>query len=50
MIKELIEADCIKIGNFKLKNGEVSKYYYDMKNLILVSISYISNSTFFNLS
>lgn len=34
MIKELIEADCIKIGNFKLKNGEVSKYYYDMKNLI----------------
>lgn len=34
MIEELIKADCIKIGNFKLKNGEVSKYYYDMKNLI----------------
>lgn len=34
MIEELIKANCIKIGNFKLKNGEVSKYYYDMKNLI----------------
>ena len=34
MIDELIKANCIKIGNFKLKNGEVSKYYYDMKNLI----------------
>ena len=34
MIEELIKADCIKIGYFKLKNGQTSKYYYDMKNLI----------------
>lgn len=34
MIEDLIKANCIKIGNFKLKNGKVSKYYYDMKNLI----------------
>ena len=34
MIEDLIKANCIKIGNFKLKNGQVSKYYYDMKNLI----------------
>ena len=34
LIKELINANCIKFGNFILKNGEVSKYYYDMKNLV----------------
>ena len=34
MIGELIEANCIQIGNFRLKNGENSKYYFDMKNLI----------------
>ena len=34
MIKELIEKNCIKIGNFTLKNGETSKYYFDMKNII----------------
>ena len=34
IIKELIESNCIKIGNFTLKNGDISKYYYDMKNLI----------------
>ena len=34
MIEELIKANCIKIGSFKLKNGEISKYYYDIKNLI----------------
>lgn len=34
MIEELIEANCIQIGNFRLKNGENSKYYFDMKNLI----------------
>ena len=34
MIEELIANDCIKIGNFQLKNGETSKYYYDIKNII----------------
>lgn len=34
MIEDLIKANCIKIGSFKLKNGNISKYYYDMKNLI----------------
>ena len=34
MIKELFESNCIKVGNFKLKNGDISKYYFDMKNII----------------
>ena len=34
LIKELIDNNCIKFGNFTLKNGEISKYYFDMKNLI----------------
>ena len=34
MIKSLIDSNCIKLGNFTLKNGEISKYYFDMKNLI----------------
>ena len=34
IIKELIDSNCIKFGNFILKSGEISKYYYDMKNLI----------------
>ena len=34
IIKELIDNECIKIGSFTLKNGEISKYYFDMKNLI----------------
>ena len=34
MIKELIESNCIKIGTFNLKNGDISKYYFDMKNII----------------
>ena len=34
LIETLIEANCIKIGSFTLKNGSVSKYYFDMKNLI----------------
>ena len=34
LIKELMDANCIKMGNFSLKNGEKSKFYYDMKNLI----------------
>ena len=33
-INELLENECIKEGNFKLKNGEISKYYFDMKKLI----------------
>jgi uridine monophosphate synthetase len=34
MICDLIKTNCIKTGKFKLKNGEYSKYYFDMKNLI----------------
>lgn len=34
MIKELIETKCIQSGNFQLKNGQMSKYYYNMKKLI----------------
>ena len=34
MIEELIKSNCIKLGNFKLKNGENSKYYFDIKNII----------------
>jgi uridine monophosphate synthetase len=34
MINELFENGCIKEGNFKLKSGEISKYYFDMKNII----------------
>lgn len=30
----LLEKNCIKKGEFILKNGEKSKYYFDMKNLI----------------
>ena len=34
IIKELIDNNCIKFGNYTLKNGEISKYYFDMKNII----------------
>lgn len=34
IIKELFKTNCIKLGNFTLKSGDVSKYYYDMKNII----------------
>ena len=34
LIESLIDFDCIKTGNFKLKNGSVSKYYFDFKNII----------------
>lgn len=34
MIQELIDANCIKIGKFNLKNGDISKYYFDIKNII----------------
>jgi uridine monophosphate synthetase len=34
MIEELINSNCIKLGKWKLKNGETSKYYYDIKNII----------------
>lgn len=34
MIDELIDSNCIKVGNWKLKNGDISKYYYDIKNII----------------
>ncbi len=31
MIQELINNNYVKIGNFKLKNGDTSKYYFDIK-------------------
>ena len=34
LINELIQYNCVKVGEFKLRNGETSKYYFDMKNLI----------------
>lgn len=34
MIDELMKTECIQVGNFRLKNGNVSKYYFDMRNLI----------------
>ena len=33
-INKLIENKCIKMGNFKLKNSEISKYYFDIKHII----------------
>ena len=34
IINKLKEANCIKEGSFILRNGETSKYYFDMKNLV----------------
>ena len=34
MIQDLFNTNCIKWGNFRLKNGGISKYYFNMKNLI----------------
>jgi orotate phosphoribosyltransferase len=34
IIQQLIQTNSIKLGNFTLKSGQISKYYYDMKNII----------------
>ena len=34
MINDLLNTECIKYGSFLLKNGELSKYYFDMKMLV----------------
>ena len=34
IIESLIKLNCIKSGKYTLKNGDISKYYFDMKNLI----------------
>ena len=34
MIEDLLKTDCIRYGKFKLKSGEISKYYFDMKSII----------------
>jgi orotate phosphoribosyltransferase len=34
MIQELIKCNCVKVGDFKLRNGDMSNYYFDMKNLV----------------
>jgi len=38
LIKELFECNCIKQGKFTLKNGKLSKYYYNFKNIISIHI------------
>ena len=34
IIEGLIQSKCVKMGEFTLKNGELSKYYFDLKNLV----------------
>ena len=34
IVNDIIAYECIKEGNFKLKNGDISRYYFDMKNII----------------
>ena len=34
IINKLKQSNCIKEGSFILRNGETSKYYFDMKNLV----------------
>ena len=34
MIEELLKTGCVKFGKFTLKNGEISKYYFDMKGIV----------------
>ena len=34
IIEELFKNGCIKMGEFKLRNGEISKYYFDMKKIV----------------
>ena len=34
IISSLIKNNSIKTGNFTLKSGQISKYYYDIKNII----------------
>lgn len=34
LINDLIKCNCVKVGEFKLRSGEMSKYYFDMKNLV----------------
>lgn len=34
IIKGMFDSNCIKTGEFLLKSGELSKYYFDLKNLV----------------
>jgi len=34
LYKKLIDTNCLKKGKFKLKNGQVSDHYFDIKNII----------------
>ena len=34
IIEGLFQSKCVKMGEFTLKNGELSKYYFDLKNLV----------------
>ena len=34
MLSKLLQTECVKTGSFQLKSGEISKYYFDMKQLV----------------
>ena len=34
IIEGLFQSKCVKMGEFQLKSGELSKYYFDLKNLV----------------
>jgi orotate phosphoribosyltransferase len=34
MISKLVDTNCVKFGDFTLKSGRHTQYYFDMKNLI----------------
>jgi uridine monophosphate synthetase len=34
LYQKLVNCNCLKKGKFKLKNGETSEYYFDIKNVI----------------
>ena len=34
IIEGLFESNCVQMGEFQLKSGELSKYYFDLKNLV----------------
>lgn len=34
LVEKLKNSNCIKVGEFKLRNGEISKYYFDIKKAL----------------
>ena len=43
---DLIKSKCVKIGNFKLKNGEYSKYYFHIICGISTNVSSINDQNY----